>query len=168
MEALGFFQSQLIDFAVLSGNDYMANVGGLGVKTAYKLMTQFKSLEEILTVWETKEDTKKYKRDDPRNYDFNILKDRYQEIRDLYLPPEKIEFHFVESSLEQMEKQKLSELLERYGFSTTRIDNVQRRIEALLDPSNPVHSGPLPKAFSTKLAKDKWKVKNPKPKFKIK
>lgn len=136
LDALNFTQGQLTDFAILSGNDYIENIGSLGPVTAHKLMSKFGSLEEILKVWKTKSDADpiKFKKDDPRAHDLISIDTQYQKIREMYLPPKNVEFVIHERKIVDADRKGLQEFLSQYNFSENRAGNVDKRIEALLNP----------------------------------
>jgi flap endonuclease-1 len=134
LEALELTHAQLIDLAILVGNDYVQSVNKLGVTTAHKMIKKFGNMEEILKSWNSSNPATSLTRYDPGKYELDIIQANYQKIRDLYLCPSEIEFESFERNLHQLQKEKLLELLDRFDFTKTRIDNIQKRIDALLDP----------------------------------
>lgn len=67
LEGLGFTEEQFIDMCILLGCDYCDSIGGIGPKTAIKLISEHKSIENILKHLEASKN-KKYTI--PENWEF--------------------------------------------------------------------------------------------------
>lgn len=76
LEGLKFTMPQFIDLCILMGCDYTESIRGIGPKTAFNLITQHKSIEEVL-----KHLTPKQKEGVPENWD-------YAEARELFIKPD--------------------------------------------------------------------------------
>jgi len=72
VEELGLTQSKFVDMCILMGCDYTSTISKIGTVTAYKLMKNHSSIEEILEEIKT---NKKYKKYIPKE-DFDFLKAR--------------------------------------------------------------------------------------------
>jgi len=83
LEGFEMSHAQFVDLCILCGCDYTHSIGGMGPVTAFKLIKEHESIEQVLErVRETNEDdTKKKKYVIPDNFLF-------QESRELFLRPD--------------------------------------------------------------------------------
>ena len=70
LERLNLNIHQFIDFCIMCKVDYNDNVPKIGIKSAYKLIIEYKSLENIFKLW------------DKKNVDYSML--RYLRCRDIF------------------------------------------------------------------------------------
>jgi flap endonuclease-1 len=115
LKELDINQNELIDLAILLGTDFNPDgigIKGIGPKTAYKLIKEHKSLEEILKLPKMKE----------AEINFDI-----ENIRDIFLnPPIKTDYK-LDWLLPDIDK--IVEFLsEERGFSETRVRNALEKV----------------------------------------
>lgn len=103
LTALGITREQLIDLAILVGNDFNQGVRGVGPKTALKLIKAHGSLEEL-----------------PDRFK-NQLPDNIEELRRIFLYPDVREDYAIQfKGLDEAGLRKF--LCEERGFSADRVD----------------------------------------------
>lgn len=120
LNGLNITHAQLIDLGILLGSDFNPDgISGIGPKTAYKLINEFKSFEEI-----EKNNTKVAEANIP-----------YEEIREIFLNPDTHKAVKVDTSLTYDVEKIRSFLVDERGFSDDRylrlIEKTGREIETL-------------------------------------
>jgi len=99
-------QSQIIDLAILLGCDYCPSVKGVGTIGAYKLMQEYKDLEEVI----------KHKK-------INLSYD-YVEARKYFKNPPVINVDKIKINKMNVDKKALKEFLELHGYKQKYIDDL--------------------------------------------
>ena len=103
LESLGISREQLIDLAILVGNDFNEGLHGVGPKTALKLIKEHGKLEEL-----------------PDSYK-NQLPANFEEVRALFLNPHVTDDYKVEFT--RLDSDGLRKFLcEERGFSPDRVE----------------------------------------------
>jgi flap endonuclease-1 len=110
LRRLKITREQLIDLAILVGTDYNAKVPGVGQKTALKLIKEHGTLEKIVSETDI-------------TVDFP-----YQEIRAIFLKPEKMEVREIELSQPDFDDLTLI-LSTEHDFNLERVKKAIRRLE---------------------------------------
>lgn len=81
LEGFGMSQEEFIDLCILCGCDYTTNIPGIGPITAFKLVEDFKTIENIIEkIEKDNEDPKKKKKTIPENF-------RFEQSRELFKNP---------------------------------------------------------------------------------
>ena len=111
---LGITREQLIDIAILVGTDYNDSVKGIGPKTALKLVKKHSTLEAI---------------EEERGEKFDFP---YDEIRDIFLKPPKIDLETPKWTDPQPDAIKRI-LCKEHDFSETRIEKSLERLQTALE-----------------------------------
>ena len=114
LQLLGITREQLIDIAILVGTDYNDTVKGIGPKTALKLVKTHGNLETI-------------EADRGSKFDFP-----YDEIRDIFLNPPKIELEKPKWADPQPDTIKRI-LCKEHDFSESRIETSLARLQTVLE-----------------------------------
>ncbi|CCG23271.1 hypothetical protein CORT_0D04310 [Candida orthopsilosis Co 90-125] len=113
MEGLGMPKEQFIDLCILLGCDYCETIKGVGPVTAYKLIKEHGSLDNLVEYLQKNPDKTKFKV--PENWP-------YKEARELFLHPEVIEATEVELKWKEPDVDGLIEyMVKQKGFSEDRI-----------------------------------------------
>jgi len=113
MEGLGMPKDQFIDLCILLGCDYCETIKGVGPVTAYKLIKEHGSLDNLVEYLQNNPDKTKFKV--PENWP-------YKEARELFLHPEVMEASKVELKWKEPDVDGLIEyMVKQKGFSEDRI-----------------------------------------------
>ncbi|KAI5958837.1 FEN1 [Candida theae] len=113
MEGLDMPKEQFIDLCILLGCDYCETIKGVGPVTAYKLIKEHGSLDNLVEYLTKNPDKTKFKV--PENWP-------YKEARQLFLHPEVIEADKVEVKWKEPDVDGLIEyMVKQKGFSEDRI-----------------------------------------------
>jgi flap endonuclease-1 len=120
LKLLKISREQLVDIAILVGTDYNPGIKGVGPKTALKLVREYGSLEKV-----------------EREKGMELVMP-YQEIREIFLDPPKIDL--VEPKWSEPDEDALYKILcQEHDFSRDRVERSLRRLneslEALRDAS---------------------------------
>jgi len=83
LQELALSEDEFVDLCILCGCDYLGRVEGVGPVSAFKLITEHRTLEKVLEHFEevNAANTKKIKYTVPKSYDF-------VQARDLFKNPE--------------------------------------------------------------------------------
>jgi len=105
----GITREQLIDLAILIGNDFNSGIRGIGPKKALKLIRQYRSLDQL---------PKDLRSQLPRNY---------EEIREIFLQPSVTDnYHLAYEDVN--EEGLLRFLCEEHDFSQVRVEKLIERM----------------------------------------
>ncbi|KAI5954291.1 FEN1 [Candida jiufengensis] len=145
IEGLDMTKDQFIDLCILLGCDYCETIKGVGPVTAYKLIKEHGSLDNIVKFINENPDKTKYKV--PENWP-------YDEARQLFLKPEVTEASEVELKWKEPDVDGLIEyMVKQKGFSEDRIKSgaeklkkgLKAGVQGRLDGFFTVVSKPKPK-----------------------
>ncbi|PFH31453.1 putative flap structure-specific endonuclease 1 [Besnoitia besnoiti] len=115
LEELQFSQEQFIDFCILCGCDYCSTLKGVGAKTAYSLIREHGSLENVLKAV----DPEKV----PESYPF-------REARALFIEPEVTPAEDIQLSWGDVDVEGLKTFLVKENqFSEQRVENYIQRLK---------------------------------------
>lgn len=108
-------RQQLVDMAILVGVDFYEGIRGIGVKTAYKIITENTSLDTVIA-----------KKDLCEKYDIKLTQETINMIRDIFLRPKITDNYKL--SWSKPDTVKIIELLvEQHDFNKERVENVLKR-----------------------------------------
>ena len=107
IENLNLDEDSFLDLCIMCGNDYNDNIKGIGPDKSYKLLKEFKSIEEIEKILDIKTKLNKY--------DTSIL--NYKKTRELFSVPK--DFNF---KIPYCDKPNFSKLEEFLFVNNIRID----------------------------------------------
>ncbi|EGR28305.1 hypothetical protein IMG5_178850 [Ichthyophthirius multifiliis] len=111
LKELEFSENQFIDLCILCGCDYLEKIEGIGPVNAYKLIKEFKNLENTINFIEKKQNRFII----PKNYNF-------QEVRNLFQKPEIENVEKIEIKWQKPNLEKLNQfLVQEKGFNQERI-----------------------------------------------
>eukprot|EP01071_Lankesteria_metandrocarpae_P004010 Lankesteria_metandrocarpae@DN3322_c0_g1_i1.p1 len=115
---LGFTYEQFVDFCILCGCDYCDTIKGIGPSTAFKLMKDHTTLENVIASLETTKHTV------PQVFP-------YSEARHFFLQPEitdpkDLELKWCPPNFEELRVF----LVDKHSFDATRIDNYFKRLRS--------------------------------------
>ncbi len=125
LRGLGITREQLIDIAILIGTDYNDKVPGIGPKTALKLVKKHSNVEGILSSFKVSKKPKE------RENHGVISAIPYEEIRDIFLNPPKIELEhpkWTEPDTDEI----IRILCTEHDFSESRLQRSLERLEETL------------------------------------
>ncbi|KAI5968270.1 FEN1 [Candida margitis] len=121
MEGLNMPKEQFIDLCILLGCDYCETIKGVGPVTAFKLIKEHGSLDNLVEYLEKNPDKTKFKV--PENWP-------YKEARQLFMHPEVIEAKDVELKWKEPDVDGLIEYMVRQkGFSEDRIKSGAEKLK---------------------------------------
>lgn len=126
LRELEITRDQLIDIAILVGTDYNDKVPDIGARTALKLVKKHGNLEGILSSFKTSKNPKNREK-------YGIISEiPYEEIRDIFLKPPKIELEhpkWIEPTPEEL----VRILCTEHDFNESRLQRSLERLEETLD-----------------------------------
>ena len=108
LDSLGITREQLVDMCILIGTDFNQGVSGIGPKKSLKLIKDHKDLEHVMS-------------------HLSLDIPSYQEIRDIFLNGKYTDDY--STSVSDIQREKVIEMLEEYDFSRERIENTLDRID---------------------------------------
>lgn len=127
LEGLGLTMEQFIDLCILLGCDYMEPVRGVGPKTAFKLIKEFKTIEAVRAHLEEREEEKRAEaerkgKDKPKGgVSFPELWP-YKEAREIFKHPDVVKADDMDLKWEQPDVEGLVKFLcTDKGFSEDRV-----------------------------------------------
>ena len=128
LKGLNLEMDSFIDLCILCGCDYTDNIDGIGAVKAYKLICEYKNIENVIKyVDEYNNDPKK-----KRKLIYDKDKFYYETSRTLFkspetLDPEKVELVWKEPDFEGLKKF----LTDERGFDPKRIESASNRIKVI-------------------------------------
>jgi flap endonuclease-1 len=141
LKLLELTREKLIDVAILIGTDYNDNVTGVGPKTALKLIRKHGSLEDIESAFKSSKNPK----DKEKLAEIQGIP--YDEIREIFLNPPKIEISAPEWS--EPKSDELHKILcAEHDFSESRVQkSIERLTHALEELRGSTHQSSLSDFF---------------------
>jgi flap endonuclease-1 len=141
LRLLELTREKLIDVAILIGTDYNDNVTGVGPKTALKLIKKHGSLEDIESAFKSSKNPK----DKEKLSEIQGIP--YEEIREIFLNPPKIEISAPEWS--EPKSDELRKILcAEHDFSESRVQkSIERLTNALEELRGSTHQSSLSDFF---------------------
>jgi len=124
--SIGVTREQLVDMCILIGTDFNPGIPGIGPKKSLKLIKDHKDLEHVMS-------------------HLSLEIPSYQEIRDIFLNGNYTDGY--STSVSDIQRDKVIEMLEGYDFSRERIENTLNRID---------ESRKSTKAKKAQRSLDKW------------
>jgi len=126
LKELGLTHEEFVDLCILCGCDYTETIDGVGPATAYKLIKEHKTIENVLKFLESENEDVKRKRKYVFPEPFY-----YNDARELFFkpeldPPEKIELKWDKPNEEELKKF----LCDEKGFNQARIENAIKKIKS--------------------------------------
>jgi flap endonuclease-1 len=121
-------REQLIDVAILIGTDYNDKIPDVGAKTALKLVKKHGNIEGIVSAFKVSKKPK------DREKHGRIIDIPYEEIRDIFLKPPKIELQHPKWTEPQTDEIKRI-LCTEHDFSESRLQRSLERLEEALGSS---------------------------------
>jgi flap endonuclease-1 len=125
LRELQITREQLIDIAILVGTDYNDKVPGIGQKTALKLIKKHGNIEGMLSAFKVSKKPKE------RESHGTISEIPYDEIREIFLDPPKIELEHPKWTEPQTDEI-VRILCEEHDFSESRLQRSLERLEEAL------------------------------------
>ncbi|KAI4840668.1 flap endonuclease 1 [Plasmodium brasilianum] len=116
LKGLNLTMNEFIDFCILCGCDYCDTIKGIGSKTAYNLIKEYKCIEQII------ENIDQNKYQVPSNF-------RYVEARESFINPkvlakEEVKIDWNEPNIEELK----TFLIKDYNFNEVRVTNYINRL----------------------------------------
>ena len=125
LRELKIIREQLIDIAILVGTDYNDKVPEIGAKTALKLVRKHENIEGILSAFKVSKKPK-----DREKYT-TISKIPYEEIRDIFLKPPKIDLQHPKW-IDPRPDEIMRILCTEHDFNESRLQRSLERLEEAL------------------------------------
>ncbi|MHA1584599.1 MAG: flap endonuclease-1 [Promethearchaeota archaeon] len=120
LEANNLSQSQLVDIGILTGVDFFPGIEGVGSKTAFKLIQDYNTLDEM---WEKNITIRKKPIQDLLEYE------KIGQIRDIFLKPA-VSTNYPELKWHKPNPEKIKEILcEKHNFDLTRVESAISRLK---------------------------------------
>ncbi|EGR32852.1 hypothetical protein IMG5_068750 [Ichthyophthirius multifiliis] len=123
LQELELTQEQFVDLCILCGCDYLVRIDGIGPITAYKLIKEHLTLENVIAYMEkaNDENSKKQKFKIPSEYNYVGARDLF--FNPVIEDPEKMELKWTKPDIEGLKQF----LVQEKGFNEDRVMNQVRQ-----------------------------------------
>lgn len=122
LKGLDLTHTEFVDLCILCGCDYSVTIDGVGPMTAYKLIKEHHTIENIIQSIES-EDSKKKKYNIPKEF-------RYKDARELFITPVVEDPSKISIVLQKPNEEELKKFLcEEKGFSESRVESGIKKIK---------------------------------------
>ncbi|KAM0752303.1 flap endonuclease 1-A [Meredithblackwellia eburnea MCA 4105] len=147
LKGLDLTMDQFIDMCMLCGCDYLEPIKGVGAKTAYKLVKEYESMEDILA------HLSKGKNPPPEDWPYEEAKELFK--KPSVVPADQVELEWKEPDVEGL----VEFLVKENGFNEDRVRKGAEKLKARLQTKPQARLD----AFFTIKPKDKEDLKKRKP-----